>query len=112
MSESLSRIIPQADRGFIVRKDLSTGALQVKSQRTRRENQAESARLSMTILLAAMEKGRAILSEDAGADQRFLLSESVTSLRIRSVMCAPLVAQSGESLGAIQIDSIDNSTPF
>src|SRR5258708_16756186 len=27
-------------------------------------------------------------------------------------MCAPLVAQSGESLGAIQIDSIDNSTPF
>jgi pSer/pThr/pTyr-binding forkhead associated (FHA) protein len=110
--ESLFKIFPQADRGFIVLKDLSTGELQVKSQRTRRDNQAESVRLSMTILLSAMEKGRAILSEDAGADQRFLLSESVTALRIRSVMCAPLVAQSGESLGAIQIDSIDNSTPF
>ena len=81
--ESLFKIFPQADRGFVVLKDPSTGALQVKSQRTRRENQADSARLSMTILLAAMEKGRAILSEDAASDQRFLLSESVSALRIR-----------------------------
>ena len=110
--ESLFKIFPQADRGFIVLKDPATGALQVKSQRMRREDQADSARMSTTILLAAMEKGRAILSEDAASDQRFLLSESVSALRIRSVMCAPLVAQSGESLGAIQIDSIDNSLAF
>ena len=110
--ESLFKIFPQADRGFIVLKDPATGALQVKSQRMRREDQADSARMSTTILLAAMENGRAILSEDAASDQRFLLSESVSALRIRSVMCAPLVAQSGESLGAIQIDSIDNSLAF
>ena len=109
--ESLFKIFPQADRGFIVLKD-PTGALRIKSQRTRREDQFDSARMSMTILLAAMEKGRAILSEDAGADQRFVMSESVSALRIRSVMCAPLVAQSGESLGVIQIDSIDNTMPF
>jgi serine phosphatase RsbU (regulator of sigma subunit) len=110
--ESLFKIFPQADRGFVVLKDPSTGELQVKSQRTRREEQTDSVRLSMTILMAAMDKGRAILSEDAGTDQRFILSDSVTALRIRSVMCAPLVAQSGESLGAIQIDSVDNSMPF
>ncbi|HEY2253408.1 MAG TPA: SpoIIE family protein phosphatase, partial [Planctomycetaceae bacterium] len=110
--ESLFKIFPQADRGFIVLKDAATGALRVKSQRMRRENQNDSARMSMTILLAAMEKGRAILSEDAASDQRFSSSDSVSSLRIRSVMCAPLMAQSGESLGAIQIDSIDNSMPF
>ena len=110
--ESLFKIFPQADRGFVVLKDPASGALQVKSQRTRREDHSDSARMSMTILQAAMEKGRAILSEDAGSDQRFNLSDSVSALRIRSVMCAPLVAQSGESLGAIQLDSIDNSTPF
>jgi serine phosphatase RsbU (regulator of sigma subunit) len=110
--ESLFKIFPQADRGFIVLKDLSTGELRVKSQRLRREDQTDSARMSMTILLAAMEKGRAILSEDAATDQRFVMSDSVSALRIRSVMCAPLVAQSGESLGAIQIDSIDHSMPF
>lgn len=110
--ESLFKIFPQADRGFIVLKDLATGELRVKSQRMRREDQTDSARMSMTILLAAMEKGRAILSEDAASDHRFSSSDSVSAMRIRSVMCAPLVAQSGESLGAIQIDSIDNSMPF
>jgi serine phosphatase RsbU (regulator of sigma subunit) len=110
--ESLFKIFPQADRGFVVLKDPTTGELQVKSQRTRRDDQSDSARMSMTILLAAMEKGHAILSEDAGTDQRFLLSDSVSAIRLRSVMCAPLVAQSEESLGAIQIDSIDNSMSF
>ena len=110
--ESLFKIFPQADRGFIVLKDPSTGELKVKSQRLRREDRSDSARMSMTILLAAMEKARAILSEDAATDQRFEMSDSVSAMRIRSVMCAPLVAHSGESLGAIQIDSIDHTMPF
>jgi serine phosphatase RsbU (regulator of sigma subunit) len=66
----------------------------------------------MTILREAMEKARAILSADAVSDKRFSLSDSVSSLKLRSVMCAPLVVQSGESLGAIQIDTRDNSLPF
>src|SRR5262245_28245294 len=110
--ESLFKIFPQADRGFIVLKDAATGAIQVQSLRTRREEQADSARLSMTILREAMDKARAILSADAAADKRFSLSDSVTNLKIRSVMCAPLVVQAGQSLGAIQIDSLDNSLAF
>jgi sigma-B regulation protein RsbU (phosphoserine phosphatase) len=110
--ESLFKIFPQADRGFVVLKDASSGALQVQSLRTRRDDNAESARLSMTILREAMSKARAILSADAATDKRFSLSDSVSNLRIRSVMCAPLVAQGGESLGAIQIDTVDHSTPF
>jgi len=110
--ESLFKIFPQADRGFIVLKDPQTRSLQVQSLRMRRENQGESARLSMTILREAMNKARAILSADAANDGRFSLSESVANLRIRSVMCAPLVAQAGESLGAIQIDTHDHSVPF
>jgi len=110
--ESLFKIFPQADRGFVVLKDAGNGAPQVKSQRTRREDKAETARLSMTILREAMTSARAILSADAATDQRFNLAESVTSLRIRSVMCAPLVPHTGESLGAIQIDTLDHSLPF
>lgn len=110
--ESLFKIFPQADRGFVVLKNPQDGALQVKSMRTRRDNQSETARLSMTILGEAMDKARAILSHDASSDKRFSLSESVTNLRIRSVMCAPLVVPGGQSLGAIQIDSVDKTTPF
>jgi len=80
--------------------------------RTRREDQSDSARLSMTILKEAMDKARAILSHDASSDKRFSLSESVTNLRIRSVMCAPLVVPEGQSLGAIQIDTVDKAAPF
>ena len=110
--ESLFKIFPQADRGFVVLKDPITGAFSVHALRTRREEQAESARLSMTILREGMDKARAILSADAATDQRFALSDSVTNLKIRSVMCAPLVTQAGESLGAIQIDTVDRSAPF
>src|SRR5260221_8373184 len=110
--ESLFKIFPQADRGFVVLKDAASGALQVQSLRTRRDDQAESARLSMTILREAMDKARAILSADAATDKRFSLSDSVSNLKIRSGMCAPLVAQVGESLAAIQIDTVDHSTPF
>jgi serine phosphatase RsbU (regulator of sigma subunit)/pSer/pThr/pTyr-binding forkhead associated (FHA) protein len=108
--ESLFKIFPQADRGFIVLKNPVTGALQVQSLRMRRDNQGESARLSTTILREAMNKARAILSADASKD--FALSESVANLKIRSVMCAPLVAQAGEAQGAIQIDTHDHSVPF
>src|SRR6185503_7099056 len=89
--ESLFKIFPQADRGFVVLKDAATGELQVKALRTRREDRTEVARLSMTILKEAMTKARAILTADAASDKRFNLSESVTNLRIRSVMCVPLV---------------------
>jgi len=110
--ESLFKIFPQADRGFVVLKDAATGELQVKALRTRRENQAEVARLSMTILKEAMSKARAILTADAASDKRFNLSESVTNLRIRSVMCVPLVTLGDEVLGAIQIDTLDSALQF
>ncbi|MSR57120.1 MAG: FHA domain-containing protein [Planctomycetaceae bacterium] len=110
--ESLFKIFPQADRGFIVLKDPITGQLVVKAQRTRREDVGDSARLSMTILKQAMNKARAILSADAASDIRFNLSESVANLRIRSVMCVPLVSSSNEPQGAIQIDTIDSALQF
>ncbi|HLJ11875.1 MAG TPA: SpoIIE family protein phosphatase [Planctomycetaceae bacterium] len=110
--ESLFKIFPLADRGFVVIKDAASGLLQVQSLRTRREEPLDSAPLSMTILREAIDKARAILSADAASDKRFSLSDSVSSLKIRSVMCAPLVAKAGEPLGAIQIDTRDTSTPF
>src|SRR5262249_31996681 len=62
--ESLFRIFPQAESGFIVIKDAASGKLQVQSSRTRRHDTAESGRLSLAILREAMDKARAILSAD------------------------------------------------
>jgi serine phosphatase RsbU (regulator of sigma subunit) len=110
--QSLFKIFPQADRGFVVLKDLATSQLAVKAMQTRSEDHSHSARLSMTILREALQKRQAILSGDAAGDRRFDTSESVANLQIRSVMCAPLVGQGGESLGVIQIDSFDLRQQF
>lgn len=104
--ESLFKIFPQADRCFAVLKNVESGKLEIKAMRTRREEQAHTARLSSTILNQAMREARALLSADAVDDDRFDFSESVANLQIRSLMCAPLVGHSGEALGVIQIDTL------
>lgn len=104
--ESLFKIFPQADRCFAVLKNQETGKLEIKAMRTRREDQVHTARLSTTILNQAMREARALLSADAVDDDRFDFSESVANLQLRSLMCAPLVAHSGEALGVIQIDTL------
>jgi serine phosphatase RsbU (regulator of sigma subunit) len=110
--ESLFKIFPQADRGFIVLKDQPAGTLQIKSQRVRRDDLIDSTRISRTILHEAMNKGCALLSADAASDERFKSSDSVAAMTIRSVMCAPLMGQTGEALGAIQIDTVNHAQPF
>ena len=52
-----------------------------------------------------MSEGKAIRSADAGTDKRFLASESISDLKIRSVMCAPLIGSANKPLGMIQIDT-------
>ena len=69
-------------------------------------------RISRTSVRQAMEAGEAILSADAATDSRFDSSQSIADFRIRSMMCAPLVSHSGVSLGVIQIDTLDQRTPF
>lgn len=110
--ESLFKIFPQADRGFVVLKDAKSGQLVVKAMETRNPEGVEGARLSRTILNQAMKDAKAILSADAGEDRRFSHSESVAGLQIRSLMCAPLVGHDGVSLGVIQIDTLDVRQQF
>jgi serine phosphatase RsbU (regulator of sigma subunit) len=96
-----------------VLKDTDSGELQVKATKVRNErDDLQRVRLSTTILREAMSKGRALLSADAAHDGRFDQSESVANLRIRSLMCAPLVNQEGDALGAIQVDTLDMRQQF
>jgi phosphoserine phosphatase RsbU/P len=103
--DSLFRIFIQADRGFIILKD-ATGNLQPKWIKTRRPDQEETARLSKTILKTVMENKEAIITLDAGNDERFLMSQSLSDIRIRSMIIAPLLNTEGDALGAIQIDTL------
>ena len=105
--ESLFTVFPQAERGFILLLDPATGQLRTRAARRRREGADEKVPLSHTIVNHAMRSGKAILSADAGHDERFDWSQSVRSLQLRTVMCVPMLSQQGVPLGVIQIDGQD-----
>jgi len=105
--DSLFKIFAQADRGFIVLRDRHSGRLVPKAIKHRRREDAETIRISRTIVNSVMARGEAILSADAAADSRFELSESIVDFHIRSMMCAPLIGTDGKALGVIQIDTLD-----
>lgn len=102
--DGLFKIFPQAEQGFIMLHDPERDRLKLEATRVRRVKQAE-VNVSMTIVRQALRSGEAILSADASDDSRFDMSESLQNLKIRSLMCVPLLTQDDVRLGVIQIDT-------
>jgi phosphoserine phosphatase RsbU/P len=110
--DSLFTIFMQADRGFIVLLDPSTGRLIPKAIKYRRNEDTQTVRISRTIVHNVMETKEAILSADAASDTRFDMSESIVDFHIHSMMCAPLITRDGTALGVIQLDTLDQRNRF
>ena len=110
--ESLFTIFPKATRGFILLRDPDTGKLVPKAVYAQGERSGTIPALSMTVIDQAMETGRAILTVDAGQDERFHSSESIMHLKLHSIMCVPIVGAAGNVLGVIQIDTKDSTGVF
>jgi sigma-B regulation protein RsbU (phosphoserine phosphatase) len=110
--DSLFKIFLQADRGFVVLQGPEPGILVPKAMKLRRGETEDTIRISRTIVRKAMEGKEAILSADAASDTRFDSSQSIADFRIRSMMCAPLLSTEGAAMGVIQIDTLDQRTPF
>lgn len=109
--EALFQIYPQADQGFILLMEPGGETPGLRAQKNRRPDD-DSMSISQTIVNQAMRTGEAMLSRDASEDSRFVSSESLAGLRIRSMMCAPLVAQNGDRLGVIQVTTFDVRAHF
>ena len=111
--EGLFRIFQQADEGFIMLREEQKKKLVVKATKTRRKIDADDqVHVSMTIVRKALETSEGILSANALEDSRFRASESLSSLRIRSMICAPLVSRELGPLGVIQITTNDVGAQF
>lgn len=107
------QIIP-ATRGFVLLVDPETGEMVVKAQKFREGESKQpqgGLHLSTTILDHAIKQGRAVLTLDAGRDERFGTAESVKNQKIRSAICVPLKGRT-EILGAIYVHSGLSSHKF
>lgn len=111
--QSLFKIFPQADNGYVVLKDRQTGRVVPKAIQHRSGHSEETGIPSRTIVQQAMASGQAIRSADAVSDDRFRASESIADFRIRSMLCAPLMGQEhSQALGVIQLDTQDVRNQF
>jgi len=110
--DSLFQVFRQADRGFVIITD-DQGKLIPKVSKTRHGKDEGPARFSRGIVNRCIETGEGLLSEDATADKRFDLSQSIADCKIRSVMCAPLTGrQTGKAMGVLQLDTQDRFKKF
>ena len=110
--ETLFKTFPQTEQGFVLLLDPQTQRLKVKASQTRHNEQADMVAVSMTVVRRAMQGAEAIISANVPEDSRFTGSTSLSQLRIRSIMCAPLLTQDGRAIGVIQIDTRDAKREF
>ena len=92
----------EADRCAILLMD-ETGTLQPKISRDRRGTEA-SAEIPQSIALTAVNDKVAVLSDDAGEDERFT-GQSVLLQKVRSAMCVPLIGSENRALGVLYVDN-------
>jgi transcriptional regulator with GAF, ATPase, and Fis domain len=95
----------KAERGFLLLED-EDQRLQprVARQHDQSDILAPGSRLSMGVARNVYERGRPVLSVDAGRDERFAGMPSVEDLRLRSVLCVPIRGE-GKVQGVLYLDN-------
>lgn len=113
--DSLFRIFPQADRGYILLANAKGNRLEpraVKHRRSESEGPGTIGPVRSTLARQVMETKTAVLSGDAARMTHDEISESVLNEPMRTVMCAPLLAPHRAPTGVLQIDTEDAERRF
>lgn len=104
---SLVTVFPRAQRGFIQLRVPESDTLQTAATFPPQLN--EPICISRTIVDQVVHSRQAMVCRDAASDDRFVDSQSVAELNLRSLMCAPLLDSHGDVLGVMELDMLDNS---
>src|SRR3954453_22822715 len=115
--DSLMELFPQAERLFLIMVDPETKRLVRKAFRCRPGRRANltstipadeaQVSISRSIVNHVLVQKKAVLSQDASMDKNLPTSASIADLKIRSVMCVPLLTPDSQALGILQLDTSD-----
>ena len=111
IASDLFGVFPPAERALVLLKDEQTGELNGHVARTRSGAALDRMEVSRTIIGEVARTKTALLSADAMADGRFMRGASVHNLKIRSMMCSPLLSED-EIIGAIYVDTTRTGQRF
>jgi serine phosphatase RsbU (regulator of sigma subunit) len=116
--DSLMEVFPGAERLFLMLQDPTSKRLVRKAFKHRRRKRTSFSRttpddevptsISRSIVDHVLGQKKAVLSQDAGDDKNLPISASITDLKIRSVMCVPLLTPDNKALGILQLDTSDS----
>ncbi len=96
--------LPRIDTAAIVLYDKQKDEIVETFSTERFENVMEEVRFSQSIVKRAMRDGKAVRMSNTKYEQSDDLSESLNELKIKSVMCVPMISNE-EVLGAIYVDA-------
>jgi phosphoserine phosphatase RsbU/P len=115
--DSLMELFPQAERLFLVLVEAETNRLVRKAFKYRPRGRTPFSgaipedevpmSISRSLVNHVLVHKQAVLSQDAGNDKNIPTSASIADLKIRSVMCVPLLTPDNQALGILQLDTSD-----
>lgn len=98
-------LLPRVDRGFILLADSETKRITHALHRSKRVAHEASASYSRSIVKRVLREGKAISVLDTFSEDEVDLSESIKMMRIKSVLCVPMVSNA-KIRGVMYFDSI------
>jgi PAS domain S-box-containing protein len=104
--DALFSCMRRIDSATIILLDRRTGELKKVTARSRDSRGKIDLQYSRTIVNRVIREGRAIIMSDTSLEDEVNLSESIEIMRIKSIMCVPLVSKSG-SHGVIYLHSVN-----
>lgn len=111
--DSLFRIFPQTDRGYILQSDRVNTELVPKAIKHKSGETDTISPISSSVAARVMNERTAFLSGDAVNDERFEeMNGSIFEQQVRSVMCAPLMGPSHLPVGVIHVETSDVQRVF
>jgi len=104
-------LLRRIDRGLIILIDRKTGKISQVITRFRAPSADKTAKYSQDVIDRVMQEGKAVMIPDTQAEEDAERLETFKLLKIRSVMCVPLISRS-QKLGVIYVDSLRRPHAF
>jgi transcriptional regulator with GAF, ATPase, and Fis domain len=95
--------ITGAERGFVWLGGPEDGQVAVARNLDKEHVKQPTGKVSRSILRRAMESKETVLTDNATEDKNFLGSASIGEMKLRSVLCSPLLLRDS-AIGAIYVD--------
>ena len=109
--QDLLDLLKRIDRGVFILVDEKTEELSDPISLLKKENGDSSKSFSRTIVNRVVKRGKPVVMLDTLNENEADLSASMHSMKVRSVMCVPLISRS-QLRGVVYVDSVNKPYGF